>query len=215
MYLNEYKIIGGATYGMMSATWPFATLKVNQYQLDLNISMFGNLHFRRSDIISIEPYGRGFTNGIRINHMVGSYKSTVVFKSLTDGDEILQQIRLTGFLDNKLPLPPQEDALITNLQSKGGFAMKIPAAIILVVIWNLLLIPRFNSVFVKGQPFSFGWASRLDFLFFFTLFLLLIISQPVRRLILKEGRTRDDIDVFSYFIMFILGIFLLTSFVTG
>jgi hypothetical protein len=37
----------------------------------------------------------------------------------------------------------------------------------------------------------------------------LLISDPFRQLILKEGRTLDDIKKFVYFLLFISGIMLL------
>ena len=53
----EIKKTGGARIGMMNATWPFATLKVNKNRLELNATILGNLVFTPQDIISIESYG--------------------------------------------------------------------------------------------------------------------------------------------------------------
>ena len=212
MNLNEFKKTGGATYGMLNASWPFATLIVTKDKLDLNISLFGNLHFRPVDIISIVPHRYGpFSDGIRINHTVSTYRSTVIFKSFTDTNELLRQIDETGFLNNRTALPQYEDMEIVTAQSKGGFAMKTSAAIVIVVIWNALLLPGFYGTFFKNEPPHFGLGMRLALGFMLLLSILLLLSEPVRRLILKEGRDLDDIKRFAYFMILLSSLMLIMT----
>lgn len=211
MTLTEFKLTGGAAYGLMNATWPFAALRVNKNELELNISLIGNLHFRPEDVISITASGASiFSGGIRIRHKVKGYYSTVVFKSFTNIDSILQQIQQTGFLDNKERLPFYEDTVITAMQEKGGFALKIPAAIAIVVIWNLFLLPDFiHSLQNNKIPFM---GIHLGLCFMLLLSLTLLISEPFRNVILKEGRTLKHIKMFVLFMIFLSTLMLAMSF---
>jgi hypothetical protein len=100
---------------------------------------------------------------------------------------------------------------IVAAQSKGGFAMKTSAAIIIVVIWNVLLLPGFYGTFLKNEPPHFGLGMRLALGFMLTLSILLILSEPVRRLILKEGRDLDDIKRFAYFMILLSSLMLIMT----
>ncbi|MBB6109690.1 hypothetical protein SAMN05421821_105108 [Mucilaginibacter lappiensis] len=207
----EFEFTGGATYGVMNATWPFAALRVNKNELELNISLLGNLHFRPEDVVSITKSGMSFfSNGIRIKHKVKGYYSTVIFKSFTNADSILQQIQQTGFLDNKVPLPHYDDTVITSMQEKGGFTMKIPAAIAIVVIWNLLFLPNFVHSFQNNKVPFIGMHLGLSFMLLLSLTLL--ISEPFRDLLLKEGRTLKHIKTFVLFMILISALILGISF---
>ncbi|WP_419699218.1 hypothetical protein [Mucilaginibacter sp. NFX135] len=66
MTLTEFELTGGATYGLMSATWPFATLRVSKNELELNISLFGNLRFRSADVVSITVTGGAFFQAVSV-----------------------------------------------------------------------------------------------------------------------------------------------------
>ena len=150
--MYQFEETGGATYGRVNASWPFAKLKVTKDKLELNLSMFGNLQFRPEDVTSIVPSSKiPIFRGIRINHTVKGYKSTVVFKSFDDPAELLRQIDETGFLTNKEPLPVYDDIAITTMQATGGFAMKKSAAIAIAVIWNVLGLVNFFGVFKNGK----------------------------------------------------------------
>ncbi|WP_295675034.1 hypothetical protein [uncultured Mucilaginibacter sp.] len=73
--MEEIRETGGARIGMANATWPMATLIVNQQTLQLKASILGDLVFKSSDIISIEPYTLipVLGQGIKINHTVAGY----------------------------------------------------------------------------------------------------------------------------------------------
>jgi hypothetical protein len=79
--MHELQLTGGARIGMVNATFPFATLKVNKDQGGLNVSIVGNLTFQASHIISIEPYTMIpiLGQGIKINYEVTNYKERVIF----------------------------------------------------------------------------------------------------------------------------------------
>lgn len=211
--MNTYQFTqtGGARYALLSATWPLATLTVTENQLSLNLPLC-ILYFRPADVVSIEPYNRGFTtNGLVINHTVPHYKTPVVFRPSGDVREAISQIAQTGFTGNKKPLPIELDTTITSLQSQGGFAMKVPAVIIIVVIWNALATPELYRVVVQNNPQNMFMGMRLATGFMTLLCLALIVSAPFRNLVLKEGRTFNDIGKFIYFILAICSIMFLAS----
>ena len=66
--MYEIEETGGANIGFGRATWPFAKLLVNKNELQLNASILGNVYFRPSDVISIEPFTLFSGTGIKINH---------------------------------------------------------------------------------------------------------------------------------------------------
>ncbi|SDF39366.1 hypothetical protein SAMN05216464_11742 [Mucilaginibacter pineti] len=205
--MYQFEETGGATYGRVNASWPFAKLKVTKDKLELNLSLFGNLQFRPADVTSIVPSSnRSFSRGIRINHTVKGYKSIVVFKSFTNTAEFLRKIDETGFLANKEPLSVYDDIAITTMQATGGFAMKTSATIAIVAIWNILFLPDIIGLLKTGgkiNPLHFFLGAKLALGFMVSLCAALIVSEPVRNLVLKEGRTFNDIKIFVYFLMLI------------
>ena len=100
--MTELNLTGGARIGMANATWPFASLKVTKERLDLNATIVGNLVFRPEDIVSIEPYYMIpiLGQGIKINHRIPKYKEKVIFWTFKNPNEVIRQIKQTGFLDN-------------------------------------------------------------------------------------------------------------------
>jgi hypothetical protein len=211
MNTYQFKQTGGARYALLSATWPLATLTVTENQLILNLPLC-TLYFRPADVLSIEPYDRGFTtNGLVINHTVPHYKMPVVFRPSGDVRETIGQIAQTGFTGNKKPLPIDLDTTITSLQLQGGFAMKVPALIIIVVIWNALATPELYRVVVQNKPQDMFMGMRLATGFMVLICLTLILSAPFQNLVLKEGRTFNDIGKFIYFLLAICSIMFLVS----
>jgi len=204
---------GGAKIGLVRASWPFATLTVNKNMLRLNASIVGNLYFRPSDIISIEPSWGISGAGIQINHRVEKYNSKVVFLT-SGGGEIISKIVASGFLNNFDPLPTDLEAEIERYQSGGSFPLKWPAVIAVGVIWNVLFLGDWFGFFGNNNHIPIGAGSKGALAFVFLFALMLLISQPFRGLVLKPGRTVNDIKAFLLFLMLLTGIiFLGTSFI--
>lgn len=202
--MEEIKITGGAEIGVGRATWPFARLTVNRNKLQLNASIIGSVSFMPSDIVSIEPYSRMFSKGIKIVHRVSNYSDNVIFLASGDPVLLIRRIEQTGFLSNTNRLPPEDEAGILAAQSTGGFPIKTSAAIIIAVIWNGLILGDVVSGFKKqGKPAmpEVGFQYALGFMILLSL--LLLVYKPVRPLILKEGRSIADIKTFLLFIIFI------------
>ncbi|MDB5086074.1 MAG: hypothetical protein JWR09_68 [Mucilaginibacter sp.] len=206
--MNDIEETGGAKIGLAHATWPFAKLTVNKNVLQLNASVIGNLYFRPSDIISIEPSSFLSGAGIRINHRVEKYSSKVIF--LTSGSsDLISRIESTGFLHNTDALPVDVEAEITKYQLGGSFPIKWSAAIAFIVIWNLLFLADQLGYFGKKSNMPLGNGARLAIASAFLFALALLISEPFRQLVLKEGRTTKDVKPFLLFLMLITGIMLL------
>lgn len=209
--MTEIKFTGGARIGMANATWPFASLKVTKDRLDLNATIVGNLVFRPADIISIEPYSGGMSSGLKINHRVPKYKDKVIFWTFKNPSEIIRQIQQTGFLDNTTSTPNQTDSdIISERQKQGGFPIKTPFAVAVVVIWNILFLFDFLDFFkgnTEGIPLGNGVKMALGFVLMTAI--LILISSGFRKLVLKEGRELKDVSKFLYFIIFICGFMLI------
>jgi len=210
--LSTIKVTGGARIGMANATWPFATLRVNKDKLQLNTSFFGNLVFKPGDIVSIEPYMAIplLGQGIKINHAVKSYNQKVIFWTLEDPIDLIHRIKQTGFLNNHNPPSAIIEEHIRTTQAQGRFPIKTPAIISIIVVWNLFML--FDIInFITGKNstsiLSIGAQSALGFVLIFCI--LLLMFEPFRQLILKKGRTIDDIKSAVYFIIFVCGSMLL------
>lgn len=202
--MNQVKETGGALIGVFRATWPFATLTVTKDVLELKVSLIGKFIFRQTDIISIEPYSYFLNRGLKINHKVPTYDDNIIFLLFEDPDNLIERIEQTGFLSTNKPVSIDIENTIATTQSQGGFPIKTHVAIAIVVIWNILFLVDFNFFFTGnkiGFPLGIGAKSALGFIFLICVALL--IFKPVRKVILKEGRSIDDIKTFVLFLMYI------------
>jgi hypothetical protein len=213
--MTEVKETGGARIGMVNATWPFAKLTVTKDKLQLNATIIGNLIFKPGDIVSIEPYSRFMSKGIKITYNVPKYKNHVVFWTFGSASSLINKIEDTGFLTNTDPIETELDQHITASQKSGGFPLKLSAGIAIIAIWNILFIMDFQNVFGEsGNGSSFGIGIQLALGFVLLTSILLLTFEPVRKLLLKKGRSINDIKTFLFFLMFICGFMLLMSILT-
>lgn len=210
--MKKVKVTGGAKIGKFNATWPFATLKASREKLELSATIVGNLVFRPADIISFEeisiiPF---LKQGVKINHRVEAYKSEVIFWTFSNPQKLIIRIKQTRILTNSNPLPLSLDREITASQAGGSFPIKTSAAIGIVVICVVLFLGDFINIFDGNEEnFPLGIGAQLAIGFLFLTSLLLLIFQPIRPFILKEGRKIADIKNFLLYIMLFCGIMLL------
>lgn len=214
---NEIKITGGGQIGIARASWPFIKLTVNRDRLELKASILGNFIFLPSDIISIEQASgiSAIGGGIRITHRVEKYSSNIVFQSFEGAASLINKINQTGFLNNTDPIPAHITAEIMHARSiGGGFPIKIPAAIAIIVIWNLFMLFDFRHFFDGGDVKLAlgGIGARMALGFMMLVCVLLLTSDPIRMLILKKGRNIDGIRFFLYFILFICTFMMIAMF---
>lgn len=206
--MDHLKLTGGARIGFANATWPLATLTVNKDQLEINASIIGNLIFRPADIISIETYSEFpvIGQGIKINHRVENYNNKVIFWTFNDPSSVISQIKQTGFLNTVSGEISANDQLIIDKQSSGGFPLKIPAVVIAVVLWNILFLSDIMKFFNSGKVgFPLGNGAMIAVGLLFSTSILTLISEGFSKLILKEGRTIEDIRSSLYLLILISG----------
>lgn len=214
--MKTFTLTGGARIGRANATYPFANLYVDENTLKINASLVGNLIFQPQDIISIKPYSSVpfIGKGIKILHRVDNYNQHVVFWTTTDPEFVISEIKKTGFLEKtNFPLT-EKDLTIVQQQKQGGFPLKPLVKIVFTVVWNALFLYDFIPFFLGNNektPFGAGVCTALGLLF--TTALLTLISGNFRKLILKEGRTLEDIKKSAIFILLISGI-MFTAFLT-
>lgn len=209
--MNQFEETGGVRIGGFKATWPFGTLKVSEFKLELHASIKGKFVFKRSDIISIQPDTSIIGSSIRINHRVEKYDKDIVFTFLGNAEERMAEITKTGFF-NTSETPGDIDQEITMQQQQTGFPIKIPVAIGVVVIWNLLILMDFSNIFhTRAENGMFGIGVGTALAFVFLLCLLLLISDFVRQLVLKNS---NDITTIRPFLLF-TGFITLMIFVLG
>ncbi|WP_293304968.1 hypothetical protein [Pedobacter sp. UBA5917] len=203
--MNQFEETGGVRIGGFKATWPFGTLKVSEFKLELHASIKGKFVFKRSDIISIQPITSIIGSSIRINHRVEKYNKDIVFTFLGNAEERMTEIAKTGFLNNTVPTPDYIDQEISLQQQQAGFPIKIPVAIGVVVIWNLLILMDISNIFhTRKEAGMFGIGTGIALAFIFLGCLLLLISDFVRQLILKNGNDITSIRPFLLFTGFIV-----------
>ncbi|WP_428331377.1 hypothetical protein [Mucilaginibacter sp.] len=207
--MDEIKETGGARIGNGNATWPFAKLIVNKDELQLNAGIIGNLVFCPADIMFIEPYTPVpfLGQGIRIIHNVNNYNNDVIFWTFANPVELIERIKQTGFLNNTAP-PLTNDITthIRSVQSSGSFPIKKPAAFTIILIWNLFFLIDLTKIFKHSQGAVVGFGAQLGLGFLFLTTLAALLIEPFRDLILKPGRTLNDIKTSAWFILFITGV---------
>jgi len=209
--MEEINEAGAARVGMISMSQWFARLIVNKNMLQLNCSIAGSFLFRPTDIISIEPYSKLFKTGIKINHNVSNYYPTIIFMG-DNSTELIDRIKQTGFLENKSSVPYETEMLIADIQTNGPFPLRIPAAILIVVIWNMCFFADDLGWFGKkpgNNPLGIGAQMATGFMLIVAV--LLLVAEPVRQLMLKEGRSIKPLRGFLFFAIFILSILFLAA----
>ncbi len=204
--MTEINFTGGARIGMANASFPFATLKVRKNSLVLNAGIIGNLSFKPTDIISIEPYSGFMSSGLKIKHKVPRYKEKVIFWTFKNPNEIIRQIQQIGFLDNIPKSNTEIENEINERQKQGEFPFKISFAIGVIAIWSILyLIDFFN----KKTEEILGNGIKIALGFVFATSILTLVSSKFRKLVLKEGRELKEISRFLYLLIIITGFMLL------
>lgn len=212
MYINQLRVTGGARIGFARASWPFAILKVSRNRLEINAFIIGNLVFSPADIISIEINNSMalIGNAIKINHRVQDYNAQVIFLTFENPSTLISQIKATGFLD------PANQSLdksteVSARQQSGGFPIKIPVVIGIVVLCNLLFLSDLVWNQKSNSPHTFGFGVFMAMALVCFTSILTLFSKRFARLILKDHRSVKDIDRFLYLIIFITGIICIFS----
>lgn len=201
--MDYIKHAGGARIGMGRVSWPFARLTVNPSRLEIHASILGSFVFAPDDVISINKSSGFLGRGIQICHKVNNYKKRIEFVTSLDPDEIINQIKEVGFLDNS-GLNISED--IKQKQMQGAFSVRLLAVVSIFLTWNSLFLYDIYNYIVRGDkviPLGKGAIAGTGFIFIITL--LTNFHPDFRKIILKKGRDIDELRPFIYFLMLISG----------
>jgi len=211
--MDQLQLTGGARIGLLHAGWPFSRLTVTKDRLDLSASLIGTFSFTRDQIISIEPCGviPMINRGIRIHHTVVNYSERIIFSCAMAPEKIIEEIRNTGFLDQPpSAINPQLKSQVMEQQKQGGFPIRVPVAVSIVVIWiTLFFIDGINYLRNEQNPFPFGNGILMAIGFLLIVSTLTLFSKDFRKLILKEGRNIKEINRFLYFLILLCGFMLM------
>ncbi|MEL1245724.1 hypothetical protein AAEO56_15735 [Flavobacterium sp. DGU11] len=218
--MTELNLTGGAKIGFKRASYPFASLKLNNGVLELDASLIGKYVFLPGDVISIGRYlmpGFG-KEGIRIYHNVAGYNEKIVFQSLkVPANDIIKTIEASGFLNKESSRNfnlTQREKEVRQLQASGAFPIKKSFGIAFIVMWNVLFIGSFATAFLNNRFEKLIPLAALPALgFLAAVAILLLVSPGFARIILKEGRTVKDIRKFLFFILFIATFMLVNMYV--
>lgn len=201
---ESLKLNVGAKTGLLSLMTPLARLKITEESMELNASLFGNLFFSSSDIISIKPDGKEFLwgNGFKVTHSVQGYPENIRFYSHKKPNELMNKIRNSGFLDKMNSEKPALNHEIKTKQESGRFPIKRNAALTLIILIMILLLHDLYAFTTNVEihlPLSTGVFTALLILIFISV--LLLLFGGFRKLILKKGRKLKDIDRLVYVLL--------------
>jgi hypothetical protein len=195
----EIKFTGGARIGWVNASWPFAKLIASATSLRLS-SLGGTYNFLPSDVVALERYGiiPIFSSGIRIAHARSDYPCKIIFWYLGNPETLIGEIRETGFL----PTAP------TSSETKWrGIPVRWGAILVAVLVWN--------GLFFLDGVFSRGIAKRPGFFALVPLLMAFLVCWGIKRsprfqeVILKEGRSINEIKAHLSLVQTVSGILLI------
>lgn len=194
--MNEFYLNGGAYVGNTNASKPFATLKADASVLKINIGLLGQLFFNTDDIVQIEYASSIAGSGIRIIHNISSYPKKVMFTASMPYNDIIENIKATGFF-NKIASDPVQYYQVKKMQEQGRIPFKTAAIIVFLTGWN---IPFLVGLAQRDVSRTFSY-SRFSILFLFLMAALTLFSAPFQTLVLKEDRQINDMKRSLYFIL--------------
>ncbi|WP_413666452.1 hypothetical protein ACEN9X_18115 [Mucilaginibacter sp. Mucisp86] len=194
--MNEFSLNGGAYVGNTNASKPFATLKADASVLKINVGLLGQLFFNADNIVQIEYTSSINGSGIRIIHNVSSYPKKVIFTANMPYNDIIENIKATGFF-NKTVNDPVQYYQVKKMQEQGRLPFKTAAIIAFIAGWNIPFLVGFALQDVS-RIFNY---SRLSILFLFLMAALTLFSAPFQTLVLKEDRQINDMKRSLYLIL--------------
>ncbi len=213
--MKPYQLTGGARIGLANATYPFASLKVDQDKLELKVTAIGNFIFTSADILSIEAYQIFpiLGKGIKINHRVQNYHQKIIFWTLKDPTLVIDEIQKTGFLTADHLAPTELRAQIVQQQEQSGFPIKTSVLLFAFVSWNILF--SYDIVnFIRGarSGLLLGNGAKIALILVFVCALSTLFVKPLQKIILKEGRNLAEIKQLLYFLLLLSSFMLIVLF---
>ncbi len=211
MSMDEFRITGGARIGMLHAGWPMSSLTVTKDRLDINASLIGTYSFTPDQVVSIEPFGQiPLTKGVKINHTVLTYNEKIIFFSFKDPNEIIDEIKKTGFLDRRsFAISNEVKEQVMEKQRQPRFPIRISGVVTVLLIWILFfLLDAVGLIKSKHGPLPLGNGALMAIGFLLIVSTLTLFSKEFRKFVLKEGRDVKEINRFLYLLILMCGFIL-------
>jgi hypothetical protein len=194
---QSFTTTGGARIGWTNATWPLAQLSATPDALTISVLLLGTYSFAPDQVAAVERYTMipvlGW--GIQVRHCRVDYQQRFIFWCLGSPDTVLRGIHDAGFV----PRAPSSAVI-----QPRGFAMRWSAIIIAIAFWNVLFLLDFSRF--SGSPPQPGLSAVVALAFAFSIGTL--TSPRLQRLVLKPGRSVNEIRPFLRLLTFICGIML-------
>lgn len=192
-------ITGGARIGWVNATWPFAKLNVQKNKIEINATIIGKYSFTQDQVISIKKHTTipllGW--GIQIIHNVSEYPKKIIFWTLKNPNSTITKIQKTGFL-------PKADPM--TIPPNIGIPVKWQAIVFIIALWNALLFTDMGGF--PPENFNPGLFTLLAVCLLFAGSISIWKLSWLKRLILKQGRSPNEIKAFLNLISLVSGLLL-------
>ena len=196
---QSFTTTGGARIGWTNATWPLAQLSATPDALTISVRLLGTYSFAPDQVAAVERYTMipvlGW--GIQVRHCRVDYPQRFIFWCLGSPDTVLRGIHDAGFV----PRAPSSAVI-----QPRGFAMRWSAIIIAIGVWNVLFLPDFSPF--SGSPPQPGLSVVVAFALAFAFSIGTLTSPRLQCLVLKPGRSVNEIRPFLRLLTFICGIML-------
>jgi hypothetical protein len=195
----SFTTTGGARIGWTNATWPLAQLSATPDALTISVRLLGTYSFGPDQVAAVERYTLipvlGW--GIQIRHCRVDYPQCFIFWSLGSPDTVLRGIHAAGFV----PTAPSSAVI-----QPRGFALRWSAIIIAVAVWNALFLLDFSRG--SGTPPQLGLSALVALAFAFAFSIGTLRSPRLQHLVLKPGRSVNEIRPLLRLLAFVSGIVL-------
>lgn len=201
----SFSTTGGARIGWVNASWPFAKLDVSASSLTVSSGFFGTYAFTPAQVVALEPYGviPLIGRGVKIVHGHPEYPAKIIFWCFGDPERLIARIRGVGFV-------PSCSSAATAIGR--GIPVRWASILAAVVLWNaLFILDGFLPGRARGAPGPLVIAAMAVA---FLCAHALPRSTLLQSLVLKEGRSVDEIRAPLALLRLVTGLLLLSFLVT-
>jgi len=199
---------GGYTVGWFSSRWSGATLKIDDTSVKLKVFIpglkvfpLGEYVFDKDQLLKIEEKGSVpiFSSCIRFHHNILSYPEKLIFWPIGEKKEVIQALHSKGFRDTGTPL------------AERSFPFRIPALVMVVFLWNILLLHDLEHSFSGTSPDKpfFGVGSILALVMLLVVSVGIKKSEIIRHIFLNSGRDAGEVAYITNMLTFIASFLLL------
>jgi len=173
---------GGARFGHANATWPLATLTVDEEAVVIEASVVGSQRFRPEEVVEVKVvrWLPLIAQGVQVIHTRDDAPERIIFWTLRSPAKVLEGIRSTGF---------EGTASAADLPPPIGFPFRWPFAIGFVLVWNALFL--FDRPWEPERIGGPGMFVALALLFLLSVGVRFL--APLQRIALSSPRALESI----------------------